>query len=92
MLHEGLDGLSPAEILAVDESSPDMVGKVRLKMGEGLAGWVAMTKEAAARMQARFLSNVDGHDFQNVIHGLDPRLTPPPDRVRRHGSKRGPLA
>ncbi len=31
-----------------DTSSRDMVGKVRLKVGEGLAGWVAMTKEAAA--------------------------------------------
>ena len=33
---------------AVDSESPnDMVGKVRLKLGEGLAGWVAQTKEAA---------------------------------------------
>ncbi len=33
---------------AVDSESPnDMVGKVRLKLGEGLAGWVALTKEAA---------------------------------------------
>jgi glucose-6-phosphate isomerase len=28
-----------------------------------------------ARMAARFLSNVDGHDFQDVIAGLDPART-----------------
>lgn len=35
---------------AVDDgtSATDMIGKVRLKVGEGLAGWVAMQKEAAA--------------------------------------------
>jgi two-component sensor histidine kinase len=31
-----------------DESPNDLVGKVRLKLGEGLAGWVAQTKEPAA--------------------------------------------
>ena len=31
-----------------EESSTQMVGRVRLKIGEGLAGWVAMNKEAAA--------------------------------------------
>jgi two-component sensor histidine kinase len=34
---------------AVDDgSSPDIVGKFRLKMGEGLTGWVAQHKEAVA--------------------------------------------
>ena len=34
---------------AVDDgSAADLVGKVRLKMGEGLAGWVAQHKEAVA--------------------------------------------
>lgn len=34
---------------AVDEQSPsDVVGKLRLKVGEGLAGWVAQHKEAVA--------------------------------------------
>ena len=46
---------------AVDEhSTPEVVGKLRLKMGEGLTGWVAQHKEAVAlgqnaQQDSRFL-------------------------------------
>ena len=54
LLNEAHDALV---LRAVDEgTSADLVGKLRLKMGEGLAGWVAEHKEAVA---------VEHHAFQD---------------------------
>ena len=52
---------------AVDEESAaqGVIGKVRLKVGEGLAGWVAQHKEAAA---------VSHHAFQDSRFKLVPEL------------------
>lgn len=52
---------------AVDDgdANPDLVGSLRLKLGEGLAGWVAQHKEAAA---------VEHHAFDDKRFKLVPGL------------------
>ena len=60
---------------AVDQSSSlEMIGKVRLKVGEGLAGWVAMTKEAAAisrdayrDKRFKFVPELQEEKFQSML-------------------------
>jgi signal transduction protein with GAF and PtsI domain len=60
---------------AVDAgSSPDIVGKFRLKMGEGLTGWVAQHKEAVALghdaprdSRFKFVSELKEDLYQSIL-------------------------
>lgn len=48
-----------------EKAAPGVVGKIRLKVGEGLAGWVALQKQAAA---------VSHHAYQDSRFKLVPEL------------------
>ena len=61
---------------AVDDgyASPELVGKLRLKVGEGLAGWVAQHKEAAAvehdaykDARFKFVPGLEEEKYQSML-------------------------